>query len=103
METKDKLKLTAEELTSEFISALAKAGKELGLGDEADKILFTIINTYEKELTHTGLMPGYCQSYDWRTKDGLPCGYNYLADNYYFLLSTYVGKFQMKHPSVNIK
>ena len=75
----------------------------VGLGDEADKILFTIINTYEKELTHTGLMPGYCQSYDWRTKDGLPCGYNYLADNYYFLLSTYVGKFQMKHPSVNIK
>ena len=58
-----------------------------------------ILNTYEKNFTHSGLMPGYCQSIDWRTKNGVPCGYNYLADNYYFLLSVYVGKFKMKHPA----
>ena len=74
----------------------------VGMTEEADKILFAILNTYEKELTHTGLMPGYCQSYDWRTKHGLPCGYNYLADNYYFMMSVYAGKFKMKHPAVNI-
>ena len=79
-----------------FLTAMYK----VGLTSEADKILFTILNTYEKELTHTGLMPGYCQSIDWRTKDGVPCGYNYLADNYYFLLSVYAGKLKWKHPAV---
>lgn len=73
----------------------------VGMTKEADKILFAIIDTYEKDMTHTGLMPGYCQSIDWRTPKGVPCGYNYLADNYYFLMSTYAGKFKMKHPAVN--
>lgn len=72
----------------------------VGLEKEADEILFAILNTYEKDLTHSGLMPGYCRSVDWRTKEGVPCGYNYLADNYYFLLSVYVGKFKRNHPSV---
>ena len=72
----------------------------VGLKKEADKILFTILNTYEKQMTHSGLMPGYCQSVDWRTKEGVCCGYNYLADNYYFLLSAYTGKMDMYHPSV---
>lgn len=72
----------------------------VGLQKEADRILFTILNTYEKEMTHSGLMPGYCQSIDWRTKDGVPCGYNYLADNYYFMLSVYTGKYKMPHTSV---
>lgn len=75
----------------------------VGLDKEADKILFAIINTYEKEMTHSGLMPGYCQSVDWRTKEGVRCGYNYLADNYYFLLSTYAGKYKMKHPAVALR
>ena len=48
----------------------------VGLRREADKILFTIMDTYEKEMTHSGLMPGYCQSVDWRTKEGVRCGYN---------------------------
>ncbi len=72
----------------------------VGLRKEADTILFTILDTYEKDLTHSGLMPGYCRSVDWRTKEGVACGYNYLADNYYFLLSAYVGKYKMKHPAV---
>ena len=38
MEAKDKLKEAAKELTAEFVSALAKAGKEKGLGDEAEEI-----------------------------------------------------------------
>jgi len=71
----------------------------VGMTKEADKILFAIMNTYEKEMTHSGLMPGYCQSIDWRTPQGVPCGYNYLADNYYFLLSVYVGKYKRKHPA----
>ena len=81
-----------------FLTAMYK----VGLRREADEILFAIMDTYEKEMTHTGLMPGYCQSVDWRTKEGVRCGYNYLADNYYFLLSAYVGKYKMKHPSVAI-
>ena len=79
-----------------FITAMYN----VGLRQDADKILFAIMNTYEKELTHTGLMPGYCRSIDWRTKNGEPCGYNYLADNYYFLLSVYAGKYKMPHPAV---
>ena len=38
METKDKLREAAKELAGEFVSSLAKAGKNLGLGPEADKI-----------------------------------------------------------------
>ncbi len=79
-----------------FLTSMYKVGLE----KEADEIMFAILNTYEKSLTHTGLMPGYCQSVDWRTKDGVRCGYNYLADNYYFLLATYAGKFKMPHPAV---
>ena len=75
----------------------------VGMTKEADKILFAILDTYEKDLTHSGLMPGYCRSIDWRTKEGVACGYNYLADNYYFLLSVYTGKYKMSHPSVNLK
>lgn len=75
----------------------------VGMTEEADRILFAEMDTYEKEMTHSGLMPGYCQSIDWRTPQGVPCGYNYLADNYYFLLSVYAGKYQMKHPAVAIK
>ena len=72
----------------------------VGMKKEADKILFTILDTYEKEFTHSGLMPGYCKSVDWRTKEGVACGYNYLADNYYFLLSAYVGKHNFPHTSI---
>ncbi|MBO5287025.1 MAG: hypothetical protein J6B34_02760 [Clostridia bacterium] len=79
-----------------FLTSMYKVGLE----KETDKILFTILNTYEKYMTHSGLMPGYCQSVDWRTKNGVPCGYNYLADNYYFLLSVYAGKHKIPHPAV---
>ena len=81
-----------------FLTAMYK----VGLREEADKILYAIMDTYEKDMTHSGLMPGYCQSIDWRTPEGVPCGYNYLADNYYFLLSVYVGKYNRKHPAVAI-
>ena len=81
-----------------FLTAMYK----VGLRKEADKILFAILNTYETDMTHSGLMPGYCKSIDWRTKEGVPCGYNYLADNYYFLLSVYAGKYNMKHPAICI-
>ncbi|MCR4578276.1 MAG: hypothetical protein K5784_10270 [Clostridiales bacterium] len=72
----------------------------VGMREEADRILKAILNTYEKELTHSGLMPGYVQSVDWRTREGNPCGYNYLADNYYFLLAVYTGHAGIRHPAV---
>ncbi len=79
-----------------FLTSMYK----VGLDKEADKIFEAILNTYEKYFTHSGLMPGYVQSVDWRTKDGIPCGYNYLADNYYFLLAAYAGKDKMPHSAV---
>lgn len=79
-----------------FLTSMYKVGLE----KEADEILFAILNTYEKQFTHSGLMPGYCKSVDWRTKNGVACGYNYLADNYYFLLSVYAGKYKIPHPAV---
>ncbi|MBO5312422.1 MAG: hypothetical protein J6B29_00505 [Clostridia bacterium] len=72
----------------------------VGLEKEADDILFAILDTYEKDFTHSGLMPGYCRSVDWRTKNGVACGYNYLSDNYYFLLSVYAGKLKAPHSAV---
>ncbi len=79
-----------------FLTSMYKVGLE----NEADKIFETILNTYENDFTHSGLMPGYVRSVDWRTKNGVPCGYNYLADNYYFLLALYTGKLKMSHPAV---
>ncbi len=79
-----------------FLTAMYR----VGLREEADAILAAILDTYDKEFTHSGLMPGYVQSVDWRTKEGNPCGYNYLADNYYFLLAVYTGHAGMKHPAV---
>ncbi|HCE42204.1 MAG TPA: hypothetical protein DET40_01480 [Lentisphaeria bacterium] len=73
-----------------FIQALYNCG----LRKEADKILFTMLDTFENEPTHSGLMPGYMKSLDWRMKDGNPCGYNYLADNYYFLMAAVTGHFK---------
>ena len=57
METKDKLKLVAEELTSELVSALAKAGKELGLGDEAEKIAAQTVFGSAELIKQSGIHP----------------------------------------------
>ena len=64
-----------------------KALRNRGLQKEHDRILFRMLDTFEKKPTHSGVFPGYTKSVDWRTKEGLPCGYNYLADNYYFLVT----------------
>jgi hypothetical protein len=77
-----------------FISALYC----VGLRDDADAILFTMLGTFEREATHSGLFPGYMKSADWRTKEGLPCGYNFLADNYHFMLSGITGHHSVKPP-----
>ena len=66
-----------------FLNALYHVGME----KEADAIYFRMLDTFENWPTHSGLFPGYMESVDWRTKDGNPCGYNYLADNYLFLAS----------------
>ena len=82
-----------------FIQALYNTG----LRKEADKILFTMLDTFENEPTHSGVFPGYAghlRSCDWRTKEGIPCGYNYLADNYYFLLSAITGHYKVSFPQL---
>ena len=77
-----------------FINALYAAGLE----KEADDLYFRILDTFEKEPTHSGLFPGYMESCDWRTKDGNLCGYNYLADNYAFLASGFIHHTGKSHP-----
>lgn len=80
-----------------FIQALYN----VGMSKEADKILFTMLATFERDYTHSGLMPGYQMSIDWRTKGGEPCGYNYLADNYYFLLAAVTGYYHIPYPTLS--
>ena len=79
-----------------FLNALY----HVGLRKEADDILFKMLATFEREYTHSGVFPGYVQSVDWRTKGGAPSGYNYLADNYYFLLAAITGHFGVKYPEL---
>lgn len=79
-----------------FIQALYNTG----MRKEADNILFGMMATFEREYTHSGVFPGYQESVDWRTKGGAPCGYNYLADNYYFLLAAVTGYFGIKYPEL---
>ncbi len=80
-----------------FIQALYN----IGMRKEADKILFTMIDTFERYPTHSGVYPGFLKSVDWRTKNGIPTGYNYLADNYYFLLAAVTGYCKQKMPNIN--
>jgi hypothetical protein len=80
-----------------FIQALYN----VGMREKANQILFKMIETFERENTHSGLFPGYLMSVDWRTKGGAPCGYNYLADNYYFLLAVITGYYGIKFPELN--
>lgn len=81
-----------------FIQALY----EVGMRETADEILFKMLDTFEHEFTHSGAFPGYMKSVDWRTKEGIPCGYNYLADNYYFLLAAITGHFGVAMPKVKL-
>lgn len=82
--------------THPFLTALNLTGMD----SKADAILGAMLKVAEKGPTFTGLMPGYGMSNDWRTPEGNPTGFNYLADQYYYLLSVYTGKAKMKHPSV---
>lgn len=81
-----------------FIQALYNCG----FRHKADEILFSMCNTFEKLPTHSGTFPGYRNSVDWRSKEGLPSGYNYLADNYYFLLAVITGHFKINMPELKI-
>lgn len=71
-----------------------------GMRDQADEILFSLLSTYEREPTHSGVFPGYMRSIDWRTVEGRPCGYNYLADNYHFLLAGITGHHRIAPPAL---
>jgi hypothetical protein len=79
-----------------FILALYRTN----MREEADRILFNLLDTFEELPTHSGLNPGFCKSWDWRTRDGQPCGYNYLADNYVFLLASIQGHYGVDLPAL---
>lgn len=81
-----------------FVLALYRAGMRA----KADEILFKMLQSFETMPTHSGLHPGFGigKSWDWRTRDGLPSGYNYLADNYVFLLAAIQGHFEVDLPSL---
>jgi len=79
-----------------FILALYR----VGLREQADKILFNMLETFETLPTQSGLTTRFTESWDWRTKDGHPCGYNYLADNYVFLLAAIQGHFGVEFPEL---
>ena len=57
MDTKEKLMSAAKELTAELISALAKAGKELGLGDEAEEIAMQTVLGSAELIKQSGIHP----------------------------------------------
>ena len=79
-----------------FLNAMYRCG----MREEADGIYFRMLDTFENWPTHSGLFPGYMESVDWRTKDGNPCGYNYLADNYLFLGSGYLAHSGREHTAI---
>jgi hypothetical protein len=79
-----------------FILALYRAE----LHEQADQILFRMLDTFDTLPTQSGLSTRFTESCDWRTKDGLPCGYNYLADNYVFLLAAIHGYFGIELPEI---
>jgi hypothetical protein len=82
-----------------FILALYR----VGMRDKAEKILFNMLDSFESMPTQSGLTTRFAESWDWRTKDGRPCGYNYLADNYVFLLAAIQGHFGIEMPELRSK
>ena len=79
-----------------FILALYR----VGMREKADMILFNMLDTFERLPTQSGLTTRFTESWDWRTRDGRPCGYNYLADNYIFLLAAIQGHFGIELPEL---
>lgn len=57
METKDKLKAVAKELTSELITALASAGGELGLGENSLEIAVQTVLGSAELIRQSGIHP----------------------------------------------
>ena len=57
METKDKLRVCAEELTAYLVSALSEAGKAKGLGDEAEAIARQTVLGSAELIRQSGIHP----------------------------------------------
>ncbi|MBE6784201.1 MAG: hypothetical protein E7536_09370 [Ruminococcaceae bacterium] len=57
MDIKEKLRCAAEELTAEFVNALSLAGKELGLGEEADMIAAQTVLGSAELIKQSGVHP----------------------------------------------
>ena len=68
---------------------------DLGRREEADRILFPMLESFEKG-SFSGTAPNG-MTYDWKTWDGTPWGYEgFLTDNYYALLAVLVREGSLK-------
>ncbi len=73
-----------------YIQALYKLGRR----DEADRILFPMLESYDRGSFQDGVGSGV----DWKTWDGKACGYEgMLADTYYPLLAVLTGYLGIEH------
>jgi hypothetical protein len=73
-----------------YIQALYKLGRR----DEADRILFPMLEAYDRGTFQDGVGSGV----DWKTWDGKACGYEgMLVDNYYPLLAVLTGYLGIEH------
>ncbi len=57
MDAKEKLAQASKELTADFVKSLSKAGKELGLGDEADMIAVQTVLGSAELIKQSGIHP----------------------------------------------
>lgn len=57
MDKKEKLETATKELTRELVTSLTKAGKELGLGDEAEMIAVGTVLGSAKLVNESGVHP----------------------------------------------
>ena len=76
-----------------FIQSLYNAGSRAGRQDPLHHA-----RHLRARADPLGLVPRLHAERHWRTKGGAACGYNYLADNYYFLLAAVTGHYGVKFP-----
>jgi hypothetical protein len=79
-----------------YIQALYKLGRR----DEADRILFPMLEAYDRGTFQDGVGSGV----DWKTWEGKACGYEgMLVDNYYPLLAVLTGYLGIEHDMAGVR
>jgi Bacterial alpha-L-rhamnosidase 6 hairpin glycosidase domain len=79
-----------------YLQALYKLGRR----DEADRILFPMLEAYDRGTFQDGVGSGV----DWKTWEGKACGYEgMLVDNYYPLLAVLTGYLGIEHDMAGVR